>query len=156
MNDEQAIRRHPVCCGCGGQKNPDDMLLVCWGCFKHCTAPYKYAELSLVAWVAAGGPVAWLSETRPIHQQPQLLATLMQPVKPPSVLVRVNSHRARGKLHRLLGYQPPEFYHGDFKHPGSWNEIPASDLHLARKIKGVTKARIDAGKLRPCIDWGWK
>ena len=87
MNDERAIRRHPVC----------------WGCFKHCTAPYKYAELSLVAWVAAGGPVAWLSETRPINPQPELLAELMQPVEPTSVLVRTQQPPGEGKAVSAAG-----------------------------------------------------
>ena len=83
---ERPIRNHPLCCGCGGPK--DRGLLVCWPCFKYCTAPYKYAGGSLVAWVAAGGPVEWLpdwtdrgvplNEARPIHPQPELLAKLAE------------------------------------------------------------------------------
>ena len=79
---EELIRRRPVCCGCGGPKDRD--LVVCWPCFKFCTAPYKYAGGSLVAWVAAGGPVEWVAdcnghkERRPIRPQPALLAKLVE------------------------------------------------------------------------------
>ena len=69
------------------------------------------------------------------------------------VLVRTNSHRARERLFKLLGFVPKSF--ASFHIEGSWQEIPGDVWEKRKeeilKIKGVTKARVDVSKIRPCI-----
>lgn len=57
---------------------------------------------------------------------------------PTNPIVRVNSHRAREKLHRLIGVET-QGYHS-WHREGSWYECPAEHLEEALKIKGIKKA----------------
>jgi hypothetical protein len=66
-----------------------------------------------------------------------------------TAFVAVNSHRASSNLASLLAYKPKCFF--NFDRPGKYlYEIPADKLAQARKLKGVTKARITEG-YQPCF-----
>jgi hypothetical protein len=64
-------------------------------------------------------------------------------------IVRVLSHRAREKLHRLIGETPGYF---SWHREGSWYECPPDKLDQAVKIKGIRRARW-RDDLRPFIRW---
>jgi hypothetical protein len=55
------------------------------------------------------------------------------------ILVRVNSHRARERLYRLLG-KPARGYFS-FRFKGEFREVPESKIVEALKIKGISKTR---------------
>ncbi len=65
------------------------------------------------------------------------------------IIVRVTSHRAREKLHRLVGRTQGYFSWG---RAGSWYECPPEMLTQALSIKGIKPARWK-DDLRPYIDW---
>lgn len=64
--------------------------------------------------------------------------------------VRTRSHRARDRLKFLLGGWPQYYWTWDTG--GVFAEIPQEELADARKIPGVTLARVAQAELRQC----WK
>lgn len=69
-------------------------------------------------------------------------------------IVRVKSHRARRMLDDLLADTqgtPREFWAWDTPH--HFVMVPRRLLSEARKIKGITLAKIDHSLLRPTINW---
>jgi len=64
-------------------------------------------------------------------------------------IVKVCSHRAREKLHCLVGITQGYF---SWHREGSWYECPADKLEQALTIKGVKTARWK-DDLRPFIQW---
>lgn len=66
------------------------------------------------------------------------------------VFVRTESHRAREKLKRLLGYKPQSYYSQKWYLTGSWEEIPKDKLTEAIKIKGVREVKQRRTDLRKC------
>lgn len=58
-------------------------------------------------------------------------------LKPGYALVRVNSHRARGKLRALVGEGFQTW--GAFLREGEWAEIPADKVPAALEITGIKR-----------------
>jgi hypothetical protein len=65
-------------------------------------------------------------------------------------IVRVNSHRAREKMERLLGFEPTEYF--SFSHDYHWWEVPDDKLEEILKIKGIRKSKLPENA-RECINW---
>lgn len=65
-------------------------------------------------------------------------------------LVRVNSHRARRKLHTLVGEKTPAYF--SFKFNGEFRLIPSSQLEEALKITGISRTRHKLNELCQCWD----
>lgn len=65
-------------------------------------------------------------------------------------IIRVTSHRARDKFHRLVGKETQGYFSWD--RMGEWRECPPDKLEEALKIKGIKRAKWQ-GDLRRCIDW---
>lgn len=64
------------------------------------------------------------------------------------VLVKVSSHRARGKLRVLLGGELPKA-HYSLKRKGNWHWIPKEKAKAALAIPSISEAT-DRGDLVPC------
>ncbi len=74
-------------------------------------------------------------------------------IKNNKALIKINSHRAREKLERLLGYLPQGYY--SFWKTGEWIEVSLEELQQIKntKIKGITQSKwFDT--LRKYINWG--
>lgn len=67
-----------------------------------------------------------------------------------TVIVRVRSHRARGKLQAIVGGAGVAMF--SFQREGEFWRIPAEHLPAARKITGVTQSRGSHGDLMKCWD----
>ena len=70
---------------------------------------------------------------------------------PPTVLVRLSSHRAADRLERLLGVKRLD-WHFTWGNGGTFALIPSDRLAEARKIPSVTLAR-PKGKVYRCHPW---
>ncbi len=71
----------------------------------------------------------------------------MTTLKPDTVLVRVNSHRAGDKLTGLIGKLQ---YYYSMRHPGYIAECPTDLLDAAKQIKGISVARINPDEWMRC------
>lgn len=60
-------------------------------------------------------------------------------IKDGKALVRVNSHRARNKLARALGYLPQGYF--VFLENGEYREVPPDRLPEVTKITGIRQTK---------------
>ena len=63
--------------------------------------------------------------------------------------VRCNSHRAREKLFRLIGFAPKCYWSWEQSSTGGFYPCPNHLLEEARKIPGITKLR-DISNIQQC------
>lgn len=66
------------------------------------------------------------------------------------VVLRVNSHRAGSKLATALGRKPQYWY--TWKHGGCFVVLSRREADAVLPITGITRSRVDRGKLAQC--WG--
>ena len=72
-------------------------------------------------------------------------------IKDGMALVRVDSHRARNKLARALGYLPQGFF--VFSQKGEYREVPADRVPEIITITGIRQAKWRDDLLR-YVSWG--
>ena len=68
-----------------------------------------------------------------------------------TIIIRVQSHRARGKMKSALGREPQGYFSFDF--PGEFREVTPAEWEKLRAIKGLTRAWVDRAKLSRYIEW---
>ena len=68
-----------------------------------------------------------------------------------TILIRVNSHRARQKMAKLIGEQQC-YYSFDRYCTGGFYRLLKEDAAKALVITGISKAR-DGDDIHPCIKW---
>jgi len=81
--------------------------------------------------------------TRPPAPPPTLTAS--------AIVVRVKSHRARGKMEAALGYLPQGYFSHEFN--GEFRGVTPDEMEKLRGVKGITRARVDRDKLRAYWNW---
>jgi len=76
----------------------------------------------------------------------------MEKIRDDKALLKINSHRAREKLERLLGYLPQCYF--SFYRKGEFREVTLKELGLVKdaKIKGITQSHWSDDLLK---SWSW-
>lgn len=74
-------------------------------------------------------------------------------IKDGSLIIKVQSHRALNKLHKLLQRKPQSYF--SFYRNGYWYEVTPVELEKvkAAKIKGITQSSWHED-LQKTIEWG--
>ena len=69
------------------------------------------------------------------------------------VLVRVRSHRARARMHRILGREPTGSFSFYFR--GEFREVTDAEYDQIRHVTGITRARLTDTQRAQLLDY-WK
>ena len=69
------------------------------------------------------------------------------------MLVRIRSHRARARMHRILGREPTGSFSFYFR--GEFREVTEAEYDQIRHVPGITRARLTDEQRAQLLDY-WK